>query len=745
MRPLLLVYLLFVFNLEVQAQLEVYPSNEIPVAFPNGNQMPNPWTGGFNAAQLSLFDADGDGNNDDIFLFDRAGNRITVFTGQDVEGERIYTFAPQASMQFPMLRNWALMRDFNCDGKVDIFTQSELGGGFGAYANTTEVAGELTFELEEILIESAYIFQNSSFSANIYNSALDIPAIIDIDGDGDLDIFTFSVTGTQMEFHENLGIDNTGTCGIDEFRAASLCYGQFNEGAESNEVALGQACFNILNPKSSVNEGSRHVGTSMMVHDLNADNVPDIVLGGVTYSNATFLENSTGSNGVDSVVDYQTNFPADFGGPAIDLDNFVAFYYEDITGDGIKDLVVGVNEAFTARNTRSLWLYENLGADNAPVLNFVQQDFLQDGTIDHGEVAVPVFTDVNGDGLADMVIGSRGEFLQSSSFVPSLSLYLNTGSLDNPAFQLEDSDWLQVADIGFGQYVHPTFGDIDGDGDTDLVIGDLSGSAFLLLNTAGPGNAMSFELGGALSADGAVIDVGQQSTPQLYDLDADGKLDLIIGERNGNINYFRNQSSNQGSFDFTLITDTLGGLSTVEFGFFIGSSAPHFFKHDNTTYLLIGVESGKLHLYSGIDGNENGDYVLESQNAFDIDAGEKSRVFVTDIDADGQPDIFCGSIGGGVLYFAGGTSMAVNTAQQAKRNKPELYPNPVKDNLRIKADQSMAGAVDYRIFNLQGALVQRGALHGVQPEISVSNLPQGSYIIEIENGIMAQRALFIKL
>lgn len=734
--PISIVFLLFA-KIAV-AQFQVKPATNIAVNYSNGMAMGNPWTGGLNSAQLSVFDADGDGLSDDLFIFDRSGFRVLIFTGSMVGGERVYTHRPHLSMNFPPLRHWALMRDFNCDGKQDIVTQSPLGGGFAVYENVGETAEDLDFEMSNQLMLSWYIFNNNQFNTNIYTSALDIPAVIDADGDGDLDIFTFSVTGTQMEYHENMSIDSTGSCGSAPFRAANLCYGQFKEGSESNEVTLGQTCFNVINPRDGGSENLRHVGTTILAHDLNDDGIIDLVLGGVTYPNATFLENSVGQNGRDSITAYQTDFPAGFGGPAIHMDNFISTFYEDVTGDGIKDLIAGVNEPFSARNTESLWLYHNLGTDSAPVFSLVATDFLQSTTIDLGEVAAPTFADVNGDGLADMIVGSRGEFTGGSSFKPSLALFLNTGTSGSPEFTLADSDWLQVSEIGLGQYVHPTFGDIDGDGDLDLVIGDLSGRVFLFLNTAGAGNEMTFELGGAISTNTGVIDVGQQATPQLYDLDNDGKPDLIIGERNGNLNYYRNVSTS-GSIGFEFITDTLGDISTVETGFFIGSSAPHFYKYNDITYLLIGVERGRLHLYSGIDGNENGTYMQESLNAFGVEAGEKARPAVIDLYNTGTPDIFCGSVGGGVLYYT--SDMTVSVHNTRKVEKLQLYPNPASDYLQISGSQTVSNS-QYSIYDISGRVIQSGVYNG--NAISVSGIPSGAYILVLESDNLKEHGLWIK-
>jgi len=729
--------IVLLFPTSLFGQFQVTPSTTIPVNHGNGQEMLRAWTGGINAAQISTFDADNDGINDDVFVFDKAGNRSLVFIGNQEGGEMVHLYDPHSTVNFPVLTDWALLRDYNCDGKKDIFTYSSAGGSFAIYQNMTANTGPPQFELANNSLQTLYPFTSNPVVTNIYISSQDIPAIFDFDEDGDMDILVFTLGGTTLEYHENQSVENTGECGLDNFVLRNRCYGQFEEGLESNNVTLGTICsFNVPNPKTG--DGNRHIGSTLLAFDATADGLPDIILGDVTYSNLTFLENGVGTNGRDSIVSSSVVFPAGFGGPALSLDNFPAAYYEDVSGDGVRDLLVGVNNPFLSANERSVWFYENTGLDNAPVFAFRQTDFLQDEMIDLGEVSAPALFDYNGDGLMDLVIGSRGEFLGGSEFLPRLDLYLNTGSITEPAFQSEATDWLNLSALGIGQYMHPTFGDIDNDGDTDMMVGDASGQVHFLENTAGPGNMANFQYSGLAVANGNPISVGQNSTPQLYDLDGDGKFDLIIGERNGNLNYYRNTGSIT-SPSFTLFSDTLGGVSTVEPFLFIGSSAPHFFRYEETTYLLLGAESGSLHLYSNIDGNVEGDYTLETLTAFNVNMGSKSRAVIYNLNGDGYPDVIAGGIGGGLQLFMG--SGPVNTDPlPVKKSAFKLYPNPADEILNV--DGLSADSWHFRIYSISGQLVKVGSLNGNQ--MNVSDLSSGASILEISNGEIPERMLWMK-
>ena len=742
-----LVLFLAVFAaFQLDAQVVVEQSNDIPVLFEDGTAMDNPWTGGINAAQFSTLDIDQDGEQDDLFIFDKAGNKVLVFEGVFVDGQKEYIFSPEYSNQFPELLNFALLRDYDCDGKKDIFTYSNLGGGMAVYRNTSN-PNSLSFELVIPLLNSWYPF-SGGFSTNIFVSSQDVPAIFDFEGDGDIDFLTFGVSGSTVELHFNQSVESTGTCGLDTIELANRCYGKFIEASEDNGIIQDEELFeticgfNVPNPKSNRRNGSqggaRHIGSTILAFDATQDGLADMVIGDVSFNNLTYLENSEGT-GVDSVVYVADDFPVDFGAPATDIDNFPAAFYEDVSGDGVKDLLVGVNNADVASNRNSSYYYENIGENDAPIFTFVEDNFIQGQTVDFGETSAPAVTDINGDGLIDIVLGSRGEFLGLTEFKPRISLYINNGTQENPAFILQDEEWIDLDQFDIQQFPDPTFGDIDTDGDLDLLIGDNTGLIYYFENTAGPGNEIALSFNGVLTAGGEDLDVGQKSSPQLYDLNNDGLLDLVVGERNGNINYYQNTGSpNAPVFEF--VTDTLGGLTTLEEGIFVGSSCPHFFVTNGTLYLAAGSESGRVHLYDQIENNLDGDFNLLTLDGFDIYTGGMNNTILLNINNDIYPDILAGGIGGGLqLYMGQGFLSTINQVEIA--NQFQLYPNPAQQSIRISGLEALSTVVD--VFAVDGKLLERYII-GKSDQLDISSLDQGVYLLKILSGDRTETLKLIK-
>jgi hypothetical protein len=81
--------------------------------------------------------------------------------------------------------------------------------------------------------------------------------------------------------------------------------------------------------------------------------------------------------------------------------------------------------------------------------------------------------------------------------------------------------------------VRLALGDVDRDGDLDVIAGDEAAGKFHYFENTGTATAPAFvqRTGSANLLDGE--DVGLNSSPTFVDLDADGDADLVSGERNG--------------------------------------------------------------------------------------------------------------------------------------------------------------------------------------------------------------------
>jgi len=196
MKYIITVILANLFIINSFGQVSFTREDAITVLKTNGDTLKNPWAGGFNSVQFSEIDLDLDGIKD-LFVFDRTGNRISTFINSGLANQITYKHDPSFIQHFPHgMTDWVLLRDYNCDGKMDIFTYST--GGMAAYKNTS--TSQLNFTLDTSLVYSDFQPDATPNMVNLYISSTDIPAIDDIDGDGDLDVLTFSILGSHVEY-----------------------------------------------------------------------------------------------------------------------------------------------------------------------------------------------------------------------------------------------------------------------------------------------------------------------------------------------------------------------------------------------------------------------------------------------------------------------------------------------------------------------------------------------------------------
>src|SRR5690606_32994703 len=95
---------------------------QIPVEVA-GKSLQQPWVGGLNAPQFSKADLNNDGVPD-IFIYDRIGRKALGFIDTGKDGAEKYLHEEELTSQFPVVKDWVLLKDFNGDGVPDIFTAS---------------------------------------------------------------------------------------------------------------------------------------------------------------------------------------------------------------------------------------------------------------------------------------------------------------------------------------------------------------------------------------------------------------------------------------------------------------------------------------------------------------------------------------------------------------------------------------------------------------------------------------------
>ncbi len=533
----------------------------------NGDSLLNAWAGGVNYGQVNTIDLDLD-NIDDVLIFDRNTRQVLPF----LRVGNSYKYAPQYAGAFPKALSWMLLRDYNCDGKKDIFFN--IGSDVRVWKNTS--TSKLSFQDMTPNAPLQTIYSSSTSTNNLFITSADIPGIADIDQDGDMDIVTFENGGVIMEFHENRA-----NCGLD-FKVKERCWGHFIESGIYRSVAL--------NSCTPFKKKTLHTGSTILLLDLNGDTLQDMILGNVSYTDMIALYN--GGN-LDSThfTSQDTLYPT--YDKSIDVYQFPMATYEDVTFDGKPDLLITPADLGDgSQDRKSIVLYKNDGTSTTPIFKHNRNDFMQNTMIDMGRGAVPRFADLNGDSLKDLVVANNSTFVDGITTRHFYHYYINTGTASKPVFTLQDTNFVNISSYpGLDAGTIPAFGDLDGDGDLDMIVGDQNGNLYYFKNSSA--TAPNFTFQAALSG----LTVGNNAAPYLFDMDKDGDLDLLVGNEKGKVYYFTNSSSTNPIF--TLKSANYGGIDVKGTGGG-GNAVPVAFEQNGLINMFVGSEDNGINQFDSV-------------------------------------------------------------------------------------------------------------------------------------------------
>ncbi len=565
-----------------------------------GEAVPHPFLGGFNLPRPQLADADGDG---DLDLFLQEVSDQVMFFRNDGPGATGLPRFRWVTDRFEGLAvgEWFRFVDVDLDGDLDLLAESPFS--YIRYYRNDGGAGPASYVL------AADTLRDVAGEA-VFSDRQNIPNAADIDCDGALDLLIGRLTGTITRY-EALEMDANG---VPRFR-------HLTDSFEDIEI-IGAM------------QGSLHGANTMALGDFDQDGDHDLFWGDFFEPGLLLIEN-TGTCGRPVLRGTPRPWPV---GDAVGTSGYNAPALGDIDGDGDMDLTMGVlGGAFNPNRTSVENLYQFVqGADGG----FAVAATRLIGTLDVGSESYPSFTDLDGDGDFDLLVGNKIE--TDNTRTGGLYVYENTGAAGEPVYRARG----KVPGLPDAYHYAPAFGDLDGDGDDDLILGEWRDRVAWYRNDRGAGDSGNGAMPSWTLVDSAAATLtrGRNTTPALGDLDGDGDLDLLIGESSGALNLYRNEGSPREP-RFELVSDTFQEIDPGR------RSIPALldWDADGDLDLAVGSEASGLRFYRN-EGSATEPRFVEIE-PFAHPLPTFTAPAFTDLDGDGDPELVVGGRGGGLVVY----------------------------------------------------------------------------------------------
>lgn len=554
----------------------------------NGDKLDFPFLGGFNAPRPQFVDIDNNGFPD-LFLQENTDD-LKYFKNEGWDSESSLTWMTDKFQDLD-IGEWFRFVDLDQDGDMDLLTEQPYS--YIRYYRNQGSVNNPQFELAADTLKDVN-------GTPIFSDRQNIPNVTDIDSNGYLDLMIGHLDGTVTRY-ESTGLDENDIPkfklvtekfeGIEIVKQFGTLHGANTmafmdiDGDGDQDIFWGDffepSILLLENRGTPENPDFRAEPEPFPPNDpvqTSGYNAPTLTPWGKDGRIAMFLGVLGGAyNANQTLADNFYFYSQDNAGnfslqtqrflSTLDVGNESIVAAGDLNGNGKKDLLLANKIDPGERNSSLVYIYENRGTASAP-------EFHMSGTLDLPDAYhyAPALADLDGDGLDDLLLGRwRG----------GVTYYRNTGD----GFELVDETLLELAR---GSNATPALADLDGDGDFDLLLGSSGGRVFYYRNE-GTSSQPDFQL-----VENAFpgVEVQHRSVPALYDIDGDGDQDLFLGSKVEGVLFFRNTgSSNNPQFTKEPLPIS---IEVTQF------SAPHFadLDGDGVPEFLSGNKEGGILFFS---------------------------------------------------------------------------------------------------------------------------------------------------
>lgn len=279
--------------------------------------------------------------------------------------------------------------------------------------------------------------------------------------------------------------------------------------------------------------------------------------------------------------------------------------------------------------------------------------------------------------------------------------------------------------------------DWDGDGYLDIIVGDRPGNVHFF-KRLDYGN-IYMEEQELLAVAGQRIDIGYNSSPSIVDWNGNGLPDLVIGRLNpipAGVLLLVNEGTPY-SPNYMLIDTVFHSGEPIE----LTTAYPDFhdMNGDGLTDMVVGSANGRIACF--VNSGTTEQPVFNHMENLRADGEEVYfysyvRPTVCDWNADGYPDMLVADYTGMIYLYLGNPQMGV---EQSEEPIQITVNNPVTDLLNFSIFLAEPAEAVVNLYSLGGRLVRSESFRNLPQghaalNLEVSDLPSGCYTVQVSSG-----------
>ena len=336
-----------------------------------------------------------------------------------------------------------------------------------------------------------------------------------------------------------------------------------------------------------------------------------------------------------------------------------------------------------------------------------------------GGVGIPSFVDIDGDGDLDLFDLS----ISPSSYQIQVDFKENIGSATAADFLSSTINPFGITTDSLS--FRSTFGDLDNDGDYDMLRSTYYGNHLYYENTGSktmPSFAMPntnpFGLSGLNEITNSVF----------IDLDDDGDLDLMSGDYLGDFYYYENTGTNAAP-QFGAPTKNPYGLANSSNYINICDFAD--IDGDGDLDLMYVEYYGDFAFAENTGSKTAPQFGTIQTNPFSLSNVGSYPSFMTfaDLDGDSDEDIFVIEYYGNNRYYENNSGIGIDENELS--SAMNVFPNPANEKVNITLDEDF-GKATLEIVSTSGQLLKtKEVSNTLQIDMDVSDLSQGVYLVKL--------------